>query len=84
MEKLIRCYLSKETATVFIVFDSDIKLKDFELKKRIIHLESRTRYSSQSYVFFCVINQSLNWLVHIWTELRRFKLEYEGSAVFGK
>ena len=62
VEKLIRCYLSKETATVFIVFDSDIKLKDFELKKRIIHLESRTRYSSQSCVFFCMINQSLNWL----------------------
>lgn len=33
VEKLITRYLSKETATVFIVFDSDIKLKDFELKK---------------------------------------------------
>ena len=35
VEKLITRYLniSKETATLFIVFDSDIKLKDFELKK---------------------------------------------------
>lgn len=35
VEKLITRYLniSKETGTVFIVFDSDIKLKDFELKK---------------------------------------------------
>ena len=33
VEKLITCYLSKKTATVLIVFDSDIKLKDFELKK---------------------------------------------------
>ena len=65
VEKLITRYLniSKETATVFIVFDSDIKLKDFELKKGLyIRKVEQDIPVKVMWFFFCVINQSLNWL----------------------
>ena len=64
VEKLITRYLniSKETATVFIVFDSDIKLKDFELKKGLYIRKVEQDIPVKVMFFFCVINQSLNWL----------------------
>ena len=72
MEKLITCYLSKKTATVLIVFDSDIKLKDFELKKGLyiwevekdireikIHVYVKRRTSDSSWEFLRIENKQI-------------------------